>query len=942
MTLGKLIRILQAHDLFVEARGTDGIDTIGGQPVTDNRMINAGDIFVCIKGLTSDGHQYAASAVEKGAILVICEKPVSAELPQLIVRDSRKAAALAAKLYHHDPSTRFRLIGVTGTNGKTSTSLIIFKALRSLGYKAGWIGTLGYYINDDEYTTNHTTPDIMELNGILAAMAEAEVSHVVMEVSSHALSLDRVFGLEYDLCLFTNLSREHLDFHKNMEDYGAAKFKLFEGVKTGKSVGLINIDDAFGLQIYQQLTQDGGYVFSIGSGQAGYQISEVQCSWSESKFSLKCPEGVISINSHLLGGFNVCNLGIACAALNLLGFEGREIVNSIAGITPVPGRFQPVANTKNKGVFVDYSHTPDALENIIKACRELPHGRIICVIGAGGDRDQGKRPLMLSSALHHADAVIISDDNPRSENPNRIVMDMVSETHIDLPWWIIRDRALAIKSAINLARPGDIVLICGKGHEAYQEIEGVRHQFSDAEVARDCLESEMEDHEGLALPVDDLMLRIASGAYLDYPEKGYHKPITYLDISTDSRSIKPGSIYFALKGERFDGHAFLGNVLQDSSNCAVGEIALPEMDQYIQVSSALDAMASLYRKYLLMFDVFKIALTGSTGKTSTKELLKAVFSEHAPTLCTDANENNLIGVCKTIRRIEAKHMYAVFEIGTNHFGEIKKMADTCNPDAGIIINIGPSHLESFGDESGVFTEKSDLFRRQLQFRLYDADDPKFTEFETSGLGVGFNEKAAFRISDVVRNEQSLSFQLNDVNYAIPFTAPHMAVNAAFAISMGMLADIPKPTIQSALHKATLADMRMQVENCPHRTLIADCYNANPVSMQKAIEYWMQLKPDQPHVAILGDMLELGDQSQYYHATIGAILAEYEYHTLITVGELSVHYHPQSSPVRVMHYSNFESALAGLETMDIPDNSIILVKASHGIALHNLLPLLRKG
>lgn len=942
MRLAKLIRILEYKGILREVRYVDGIDSVAGQPVTDNRMVQPGDIFACIKGLSVDGHKFAAAAIEKGAALIICEDPVEDGLPQVRVTDSRKAAALAAKLYHNDPSTKFRLIGVTGTNGKTSTSLIIFRALRAMGYKAGWIGTMGYYINDQEHSTNHTTPDIMELNGILATMVQADVSHVVMEVSSHALALDRVFGLEYDLCLFTNLSREHLDFHRNMEEYGAAKLKLFENVTTGKSVGLINIDDTFGNHIFHKLSKDGGFVFSIGREKAGYQISEIVCTWDNSKFALTCPEGTMQVTSQLLGQFNVSNLAMACAALNLLGFEAREIVNSISSIAPVPGRFQPVPNAKGKGVFVDYSHTPDALENIIKACRELPHRRIICLIGAGGDRDQGKRPLMLSSALHNADVVIISDDNPRTENPNRIVLDMVSDTHLDLPWWIIRDRRLAIRSAINLARTGDIVLLCGKGHEEYQEIEGIKHHFSDVEEASLFLESADSHVDGLAIPIDDLMIRLLSGNSIEMPESGYMHPRTYGGISTDSRSIMPGSLYFALKGERYDGHAFLGNVLQDKTNSAIGEISLPEMDQYIQVHSSIDVMAALHRKYLLMFDVFKIALTGSTGKTSTKELLRAVFSEQAPTLCTDANENNLIGLCKTIRRIRPEHEYAIFEIGTNHFGEIKKLADTCSPDAGIIINIGPSHLESFGDENGVYIEKTDLFRRTLRHRLYDADDPKFEEFHAIGAGVGFHDTATYRISAITSSTNSLTFSVNDNVFEIPFTAPHMAVNAAYAVSMGMRVGIPVATISRALLKPMPVEMRMQVEELAHKTLIADCYNANPVSMQKAIEYWIGLHKECPHVAILGDMLELGAMANHYHAMIGAILAEHEYHTLITVGELSVHYHPQTSPVRVIHFPDIDTAMLNVADIDLPNNSVVLVKASHGIELHKLLPTLREG
>lgn len=941
MILDKLLAVLREHELLKSTQALEGIASIPGGLVTDSREIAAGDIFVCIKGFTSDGHAFIPIARERNAALIVCEDGFVDALPAIRVTDCRKAAALIAGIQYDHPSTKFRLVGVTGTNGKTSTSLVQFHAMRHLGYKAGWIGTLGYYINDKHYTTGHTTPDILELNRILDSMAREGVSHVFMEVSSHAIALDRIYGLEYDICLFTNLTREHLDFHKDMESYGETKYRFFSRVAQKLAVGLVNIDDQFGSTIHTRLREADGHVFSIGTAPADYHIDAIDLAWEGCRFALSSPEGILDIHSGLVGRFNVSNLAMATATLSLLGMDKRQIEEGIASVLPVPGRMQSIPNARGIGLFVDYAHTPDALDNVLKTARELPHNRILCLIGAGGDRDHGKRPLMLTAALRNSDAVIISDDNPRCENPNSIVLDIISDAHPNLPWWIIRDRELAIRSLIKLARPGDVVMICGKGHETYQEIMGVRHPFDDAGIARTAISEDSRPDEGMALPLDRLMLQVICGAAPEKFPAGYQAPCTYHYVSTDSRTIREGSVFFALRGEKFDGHAFLGNVLASDTNHAVGEIALPEHDHYTRAESSLECYRLLCKRYLQMFAIYKVAITGSTGKTSTKELLDLVCRQMAPTLKTTANENNIIGLCQTILRIDPSHEYAVFEIGTNHFGEIALLADTCAPDAGIIVNIGPSHLEAFGDESGVYQEKSTLFKRPLDIRLYDGDDARFGEFAASGYGIGYSEAARYRITDVTVKEKSTAFSLNGHFFEIPYVVRHMVVNAAFAIAFGLQRNFPAAEIQSALSGPLSMGYRMKEADSRYGRLILDCYNANPLSMQNAIEHWLGVDARQPHVAILGDMLELGGMASHYHSMIGAILAEKQYDMLITVGDLSRLYRPMDESVSGRHYATVADAITGLETLGLPEGAVILVKASHGIHLEQIAEYLQK-
>ena len=943
----RILDALKQHSLLVETANLEKLENWQGKVQTDNRKIKPGDIFVCIQGANFDGHNFINSALEKGAALIVCREINKKDIPYIKVKDSRKAAAVIARTVMLPEKITYTLIGITGTNGKTTTSLILYEALRNLGFRCGWIGTLGYYIEGKKFPSERTTPDIIELNEIFAQMIEAKVDYVVMEVSSHSLSLDRIYGVKFNYCLFSNLGYDHLDFHQTLENYGKAKMSFFEqGAKDG-SISVINTADSFGVQIRDMLKEKKAKVYSLGSNDAEFQYLDIKTDISKSSFKLVAENCEISVTSRLIGSFNIQNLGLAALTLYALGFSPEEIHQSLQDIPPVKGRLERVENNCNIGIFIDYAHTPEAIENVLKAVEDLPHKRILTLMGTGGDRDKGKRPLMLKSALNHSDVVIISDDNPRSENPEAIIKDIVSSTDIYLPWWIIRNRQQAITSIIRLAQKEDIVLICGKGSEDYQEIEGIRHHFNDREETLKALserEAINKDDDELILPIDQTLLKLLLTPNWEPEPKGYREPSSYYFLSTDSRSIKPGSVFIAIKGERYDGHSYLEDILKIKENCAIGEIPYPlnqssEKNRYYQVDNCLKAMGLISRKYLQLFPAKKIALTGSTGKTTCKELMAQVLQSSAPVLKTLANENNIIGLCKTIIRIKPEQQYAIFELGTNHFGEIAALAEVANPDIGIILNIGPSHLEYFGDEEGVFREKITLFKRPLALRLYPGDDYRFKCFANEGISIGYNENCDYRITQHKCYSENQSFYLNEDLWVLPYGAPHFALNSAFAIVLGLKLGIKKEKIQTALNEPIQLELRNQVEKRGTGLLILDCYNANPYSMQKALEYWQELNPELPHYAILGDMLELGESSIMYHQMISAMLSEMHYEQLITVGNYSRIFHPENeSPI--LHYNTVEELIANRKLNSLPENAVILVKGSHAIQLERIIPILK--
>ena len=943
----RILDALKQHSLLVETANLEKLEKWQGKVQTDNRKIMPGDIFICIQGANFDGHNFINSALEKGAALIVCREINKKDIPYIKVKDSRKAAAVIARTVMLPEKITYTLIGITGTNGKTTTSLILYEALRNLGFRCGWIGTLGYYIEGKKFPSERTTPDIIELNEIFAQMIKAKVDYVVMEVSSHSLSLDRIYGVKFDYCLFSNLGYDHLDFHQTLENYGKAKMSFFEqGAKDG-SISVINTADSFGVQIRDMLKEKKAKVYSLGSNDAEFQYLDIKTDISKSSFKLVAENCEISVTSRLIGSFNIQNLGLAALTLYALGFSPEEIHHSLQDIPPVKGRLERVENNCNIGIFIDYAHTPEAIENVLKAVEDLPHKRILTLMGTGGDRDKGKRPLMLKSALNHSDVVIISDDNPRSENPEAIIKDIVSSADIFLPWWIIRNRQQAITSIIRLAQKEDIVLICGKGSEDYQEIEGIRHHFNDREETLKALserEAINKDDDELILPIDQTLLKLLLTPNWEPEPKGYREPSSYYFLSTDSRSIKPGSVFIAIKGERYDGHSYLEDILKIKENCAIGEIPYPlnqssEKNRYYQVDNCLKAMGLISRKYLQLFPAKKIALTGSTGKTTCKELMAQVLQSSAPVLKTLANENNIIGLCKTIIRIKPEQQYAIFELGTNHFGEIAALAEVANPDIGIILNIGPSHLEYFGDEEGVFREKITLFKRPLALRLYPGDDYRFKCFANEGISIGYNENCDYRITQHKCYRENQSFYLNEDLWVLPYGVPHFALNSAFAIVLGLKLGIKKEKIQKALNEHIRLELRSQVEKRGTGLLILDCYNANPYSLQKALEYWQELNPELPHYAILGDMLELGESSIMYHQMISAMLSEMHYEQLITVGNYSRIFHPENeSPI--LHYNTVEELIANRKLNSLPENAVILVKGSHAIQLERIIPILK--
>ena len=447
----------------------------------DNRAVSPGTLFFCVVGFTRDGHDFAPEAIGRGAAALVVQRPLGLGVPEVLVEDVRAAMAPVAARFHGDPTARLDVVGITGTNGKTTTAFLVRELLQAADRRTSLLGTVKSVIAGEEAALARTTPEAIDLQAAFARMVDGGDRACAMEVSSHALELHRADAIHWAAAIFTNLTQDHLDFHPTMEDYFLAKRRLFEAEP---EIVVVNVDDAYGRRLRGELGR--GITVAIDRD-ADLRASDVRMTLAGARFTA---DG-LRLRSPLPGRFNVLNVLGAVAVARALGVDDATIERALPDALPVPGRFQPVDEGQGFAVLVDYAHTPDSLENVLRAARELTRGRVVVVFGAGGDRDRGKRPLMGAIAARLADEVLVTSDNPRSEDPEAIVAEIVAGIERD-DILVEVDRRAAIEQAIVLARDGDVVVIAGKGHEQGQEFAGgVKVPFDDATVAREALRARL-------------------------------------------------------------------------------------------------------------------------------------------------------------------------------------------------------------------------------------------------------------------------------------------------------------------------------------------------------------------------------------------------------------------------------------------------------------------
>lgn len=478
MNLQQLIKVLDKPEI----KGNVSVEISGIQ--SDSRKVESGCLFVAVRGTAVDGHKFVASAIEKGAVTIVCE-----EIPEglegkctfVLVKDSAVALGKLIAQWYDNPSDKLILVGVTGTNGKTTIATLLYNMFRKMGHKVGLISTVCNYIDVEAVPTEHTTPDPLTLHALMARMVDAGCEYAFMEVSSHAIDQKRISGLSFNGGIFTNLTRDHLDYHKTVENYLKAKKKFFDDLPAS-AFALTNLDDKSGMVMLQN-TKAKKLTYSLRT-LADFKGKILESHFDGTELLINNRE----VSVQFVGRFNAYNLLAVYGAAVALGKEPEEILITLSTLHSVAGRFETIRSPKGFTVIVDYAHTPDALINVLNGIHEVldGNGKVITVVGCGGNRDKGKRPMMAKEAVRLSDQVILTSDNPRFEEPDSIIEDMVAGlSTADMDKTLcITDRKQAIKTAITLAQKGDVVLVAGKGHEDYQEVKGIKHHFDDRETVK--------------------------------------------------------------------------------------------------------------------------------------------------------------------------------------------------------------------------------------------------------------------------------------------------------------------------------------------------------------------------------------------------------------------------------------------------------------------------
>lgn len=981
--------------------------------ICDSRKAAPGSLFVALPGHATAGHLYVEDAVARGCRTVVVEQAVMEQglldpalAAQCIpVANAQRALNALAEAWYGYPARQMQCIGITGTNGKTTTSWLIEGMLAHAGIRLGVIGTVNYRYHSPEgvqvvQEASLTTPDALTLQALLRRMADAGVSHVVMELSSHALVQERIGSMRFHAAVFTNLTRDHLDYHQDMEQYFAAKALLFSAHLAAGATAVIAADVPSEEQSWGErlawLVQDARILRTGLDSRCDIRAVSLKQGLDGFSCELYACGRRAHLHSTLVGEYNVRNV-LSCVGAGLaLGLPLERICAGIATVRAVPGRLErvlpPGADASLfPSVFVDYAHTPDALDNVLRTLRAVGSGRLICVFGCGGDRDRGKRPLMAQVAATQSDIAVVTSDNPRTEEAERILDDIIpglAAEHVvfcamedlftqagPMPrYGRLADRRAAIAKACSLSSPQDTVLIAGKGHEDYQ-ILGREKQYFDDRV---------EAANALARWNERLLLAATGGKTCGLAEAGQRALLG--KICTDSRSLKQGDIFLALRGERFDGHSFIEQSLASGAGAVIAEefpesVLTQERALCIQVPDSLAALGKLarFRRQLFSGPLQVAAITGSSGKTTVKEMVSAIstaalsdsWAHQEPVLKTSGNFNNLIGLPLSLLPLQAGHRVAILEMGMNAPGEIAQLTRIADPDIGCVSTVHPAHLQGLGSLDGVAEAKAELFAemRPSAIRVVNEDDPRIYRraYASEGPCIGFAvTEAGRRRNPVVRvtrlqnlGETGIRFTLHIGDWSkrlsVPALGEHNAHNCAAAAAIAHAMGIAAETIAAGLCLYRPMDKRMAAQTLPGGVkLVNDTYNANPASMAAGLRTLAALaaaeKVKGKSVAVLGDMLELGAASSAQHQGIGRLAAELGLDYLALSGlyaqETAQAAQAQGMRADQIHLFDNPAAIgrwcAGLmQKGELSQGDWILVKGSRGMRMERFIEELER-
>jgi len=905
----------------------------------DSRDVQPGDIFVAVPGGSTDGRGFVAQAVVAQASAVLYEARGAVEIVQgdvlmLPVAGLRDVLGELGHAWYGRPSEAMTVMAVTGTNGKTSCVQWLAEALNAQGVRCGRIGTLGVALPGAFNLSGAlTTPDVLTLHRVLAQLRDAGAQAVALEASSIGIEQGRLDGLHIAIAAYTNLTRDHLDYHGDMAAYEAAKRSLFKWPDLRAAI--INLDDEAGRRILADARVRNRVGFSCKAqterNDARVRAVDIHHRTQGLSFTLVTPEGKATVTPRLIGQHNVENLLLVASVLRALHWSLPQIVTALSVVKPVDGRLEIVATPADDAsvalpkVVVDYAHTPDSLDRALAALRPLAEargGRLVCLFGCGGERDTGKRPEMGRIAAERADHVVLSSDNPRGEAPHTIIDQILQgvPSHLQDRVQVVPERAQAILRTIWNAHAADVVLLAGKGHETYQDIAGRRWPFDDREWARAAL---------VLLPAPS--------------------------VSTDSRSIAAGDVFVALVGEHFDGHDYLDRAHAAGARAALvaRRVQSAALTQIVlgETRWVLGQLASAWRS---LHTLPLIAVTGSNGKTTTKEMIATILAAwlgEAARLASPGNFNNDIGVPLTLLRLRAHHRAAVVELGMNHPGEIAGLASMAAPTIAVVINAQREHQEFMHTVQAVARENGSVLTALPSdgVAVYPAADD-YTDlwdalsgarercrFSAAGDGV---RSGNIYVSDVTDTADAIRCRVHTpqgeawLSLALP--GRHNLHNALAALGCGLAAGASLQVATDALGGFAAVKGRMQrVAMADASIVIDDTYNADPDSVRAAIDVLARLPA--PRALVLGDMGEIGNEGAAMHREVGEYARSRGIDMLYTLGDACT----ASREGYGVGARGFDSPAEMVEALWVTRPASVLVKGSRFMRMERVVMAYRE-
>ncbi len=921
----------------------------------DSRAVAPGSVFFAVAGAKADGVSFAPRAIAAGAVAVVGERepqPPLVGAPFIRVDDARAALSRAAAgLCARQPEI---IVAVTGTSGKTSVADFTRQIFASCGFQAASLGTIGVVKPSGAVYGSLTTPDPVALHKALDALAAEGVTHLAMEASSHGLDQRRLDGVRLTGGAFTNLSRDHLDYHADLDSYLDAKLRLFNALLKPGQCAVIDADGEASSKVIAACRERGLKVVSVGAMGEDVRLDAM---WTQG-FSLALDvtyQGVKrTIALPLAGAFQASNALVAAGLALAVGCAPDAVFAALEDLRGAPGRLERVGEVNGAPIFVDYAHKPDALEKALAALRPFAVGRLIVVFGCGGDRDAGKRPLMGRIAALGADVVIVTDDNPRSENAAAIRRQILAAAPDAIE---IADRAEAIAAGVAMLEPGDLLLVAGKGHETGQIVGDKVLPFSDHRAIEAALKAPDTAKEtlwsGLGL-IEPLAARVSGPL-----------PAGVRGVSIDTRTLEKDDVFFAIKGDNSNGHDYVAAAFAKGAAAAVIDEdhfdRLKGAGSLYVVRDVLDAMQGLARAARERSKARIVAVTGSVGKTSTKEALRTVLSAVGPTHASEKSYNNHWGVPLTLARLPVSAQYGVFEIGMNHAGEITPLVAQVRPHIAVVTNVAPVHLEYFDSIEAIADAKAEIFSGLVKggVAILNRDIATFERLKAAAdaspagfvLTFGESEHADARLLGL-RTERDRSHVTarvlgQEIEFELGAPGRHLAINA-----LSVLLAARACGVELAVAAAALAEFEAPAGRGARQLLeidggelllIDESYNANPASMRAALDLLAAapLKPGGRRIAVLGDMLELGTSARQLHEELALPIENAHIDLVFTAGPMMGALHETLPASRRGAHASDAIALEAFVLDALRAGDAVMVKGSNSSRMHAVVGAMKR-